>query len=70
MEAVVRPHNAGMRMLLVEDDAMIGEVVLDALRAEHHAVDWVRDGAMALTALAPPPTICCCSTWACRARTV
>lgn len=55
MEAVVRPHNAGMRMLLVEDDAMIGEVVLDALRAEHHAVDWVRDGAMALTALATAP---------------
>ena len=55
MEAVVRPHNAGMRMLLVEDDAMIGEVVLDALRAEHHAVDWVRDGAVALTALATAP---------------
>ena len=44
-----------MRMLLVEDDAMIGEVVLDALRAEHHAVDWVRDGEMALTALATAP---------------
>ena len=31
---------------------MIGEVVLDALRAEHHAADWVRDGAQADTALA------------------
>ena len=41
-----------MRILLVEDDTMIGEVVLDALRAEHYAVDWVRDGAMAQTALA------------------
>ena len=40
-----------MRLLLVEDDAMIGEAVLDALRAEHYAVDWVRDGAMADTAL-------------------
>jgi two-component system, OmpR family, response regulator len=40
-----------MRLLLVEDDAMIGEAVLDALRAEHYAVDWVRDGAMAETAL-------------------
>jgi two-component system OmpR family response regulator len=41
-----------MRILLVEDDSMIGEAVLDALRAEHYAVDWVRDGAMADTALA------------------
>ena len=40
-----------MRLLLVEDDAMIGEAVLDALRAEHYAVDWVRDGEMADTAL-------------------
>ena len=40
-----------MRLLLVEDDAMIGEAVLDALRAEHYAVDWVRDGAMADSAL-------------------
>jgi len=41
-----------MRILLAEDDAMIGEVVLDALRAEGWAVDWVKDGAMAETALA------------------
>ena len=40
-----------MRLLLVEDDAMIGEAVLDALRSEHYAVDWVRDGGMADTAL-------------------
>ena len=30
---------------------MIGETVLDLLRAEHFAVDWVRDGEMADTAL-------------------
>lgn len=41
-----------MRILLVEDDTMIGEVVLDALRREDHAVDWVRDGVQADTALA------------------
>jgi len=41
-----------MRILLVEDDVMIGEVVLDTLRAEHYAADWVKDGAMAQTALA------------------
>ncbi len=40
-----------MRLLLVEDDSMIGETVLDLLRAEHFAVDWVRDGDMADTAL-------------------
>lgn len=40
-----------MRLLLVEDDVMIGESVLDLLRAEHYAVDWVRDGEMAETAL-------------------
>lgn len=40
-----------MRLLLVEDDTMIGEAVLDLLRAEHYAVDWVRDGDMAATAL-------------------
>jgi two-component system OmpR family response regulator len=40
-----------MRLLLVEDDVMIGEVVLDLLRAEHYAVDWVKDGEMADTAL-------------------
>jgi len=40
-----------VRLLLVEDDAMIGDIVLDVLRAEHFAVDWVRDGAMADTAL-------------------
>jgi two-component system OmpR family response regulator len=40
-----------MRILLVEDDTMIGESVLDLLRAEHYAVDWVKDGEMAETAL-------------------
>ena len=30
---------------------MIGETVLDLLRADHFAVDWVKDGAMADTAL-------------------
>lgn len=36
-----------MRLLLVEDDVMIGEAVLDLLRAEGYAVDWVKDGAHA-----------------------
>ncbi len=44
-------ENARMRLLLVEDDTMIGESVLDLLRAEAYAVDWVKDGEMADTAL-------------------
>ncbi len=40
-----------MRILLVEDDAMIGESVLDCLRADGYAVDWERDGRAASTAL-------------------
>lgn len=41
-----------MRLLLVEDDTMIGETVRDVLRAENFAVDWVRDGDTADTVLA------------------
>lgn len=40
-----------MRILLVEDDAMLGEAVRDALRQESYVVDWVRDGGAALAAL-------------------
>ena len=40
-----------MRLLLVEDDLMIGESVLDLLRDEGHAVDWVQDGELALSVL-------------------
>jgi two-component system response regulator QseB len=40
-----------MRVLLVEDDAMIGESVRKGLRQEGLAVDWVRDGLAAELAL-------------------
>lgn len=40
-----------MRLLLVEDDAMIGDAVQKGLRAEGFAVDWVRDGRAAELAL-------------------
>lgn len=33
-----------MRLLLVEDDAMIGEGICQGLRQEAFTVDWVRDG--------------------------
>jgi two-component system response regulator QseB len=40
-----------MRLLLVEDDHMIGESLVRGLRDDGYAVDWVRDGAAALAAL-------------------
>ena len=40
-----------MRLSLVEDDAMIGEALEATLREASYAVDWVRDGLMATTAL-------------------
>jgi two-component system response regulator QseB len=33
-----------MRLLLVEDDKMIAEPVLGAMRREGYAIDWARDG--------------------------
>ncbi|QID19258.1 response regulator [Nitrogeniibacter mangrovi] len=44
-----------MRILLVEDDPMIGTSVQRGLRDEGHAVDWVRDGVAAELALADTP---------------
>ena len=41
-----------MRLLLVEDDRMIGDSLRAALRLEGHAVDWVRDVAAANGTLA------------------
>jgi len=40
-----------MRLLLVEDDLMIGESLVRGLRDEGYAVDWVRDGSAGLAAL-------------------
>jgi DNA-binding response OmpR family regulator len=41
-----------LRILLIEDDAMIGESLRTALRRHAMAVDWVRDGHAAEAALA------------------
>jgi DNA-binding response OmpR family regulator len=41
-----------MRVLLVEDDAMIGESLREALRRQGMAADWVRDGRAADAVLA------------------
>ena len=40
-----------MRVLLVEDDQMLGSAVLQALHDAAYAVDWVQDGATASAAL-------------------
>jgi len=40
-----------MRLLLIEDDRMIGESLRNALRGSGYAVDWVRDGRAADTTL-------------------
>lgn len=40
-----------MRLLLIEDDPMIGEGVRKALRQDGFTVDWVRDGRTGETAL-------------------
>ena len=44
-----------MRVLVVEDDPMIGRAVADGLQGEGYAVDWVQDGAAAELALKHGP---------------
>jgi len=40
-----------MRILLVEDDALLGDAIQAGLKQAGHAVDWARDGIAAETAL-------------------
>ncbi|MRW89926.1 response regulator [Duganella sp. FT80W] len=40
-----------MRLLLIEDDPMIGESMEEVLRRDNYAVDWVRDGDSGMLAL-------------------
>ena len=44
-----------MRLLLIEDDEMLGAAVRTGLEQEGYAVDWVREGKAALTALCSEP---------------
>jgi two-component system OmpR family response regulator len=41
-----------MRILLVEDDQMIGESIFESLKDSGYAPDWVKDGESALAAVA------------------
>jgi two-component system, OmpR family, response regulator QseB len=40
-----------MRILLVEDDPMIGKTLVTALQQDHYTVDWIKDGQAAKLAL-------------------
>ncbi len=40
-----------MRILLVEDDMMLGDGMVDALRSSGYTVDWLQQGLPALSAL-------------------
>jgi two-component system response regulator QseB len=44
-----------MRLLILEDDAQLGEALAAGLRQLDHAVDWFRDGAQADAALGGAP---------------
>ena len=48
-----------MRILLVEDDAILGDGIYAGLRLAEHAVDWVRDGEAASLALLDHPYDAC-----------
>jgi DNA-binding response OmpR family regulator len=49
---LTRSDDPTMRLLLVEDDRMIGDSLRGALRLEGYAVDWVRDASAANGTLA------------------
>lgn len=50
MRSAGRPAS-DVRLLVVEDDPLLGDAVQAGLRQAGHAVDWARDGASALHAL-------------------
>ncbi len=47
--------SSAMRLLIVEDDALLGDALAQGLRQRGHAVDWFRDGMQADAALAGAP---------------
>src|SRR5215831_4937516 len=51
MAFVRRDDPAALRILLIEDDEMLGDAVGEALRQESYVVDWVRTAGAALAAL-------------------
>ena len=55
MRARLAYDEGTVRVLLVEDDRMLGDAVRRGLRQQGHAVDWVTDGLAADAALAGEP---------------
>lgn len=48
-----------MRILLVEDDSILGDGIVAGLKLGDYAVDWVRDGESARLALLDHPYDAC-----------
>lgn len=51
-----------MRILLIEDDAVLGAAVRDQLAADGHSIDWVMRLDAATDALRAAGSIWCCWT--------
>lgn len=59
-----------MRILLIEDDALIGDGLKVGLEKLGFSVDWFTDGAEGEEALFQAPYAAVILDWACRKRTV
>lgn len=57
-----------MRLLLAEDDLMLGDGLRAGLRQQGFQVDWVRDGIAAELEIASGDYQRRCSTWDCREK--
>lgn len=56
-----------MRILLAEDDLLLGDGIRAGLRLEGDTVEWVTDGVARRTRWSPTSSTCWCSTSDCRA---
>jgi two-component system response regulator QseB len=51
LSIAITEHGAAMRILLIEDDVLIGDGILNGLRKLKFTVDWFRDGLIGRAAL-------------------
>ena len=47
-----------MRILLIEDDQLLGDASVAGLKQHHYSVDWITDGEQALSVLQPSMQAC------------